>query len=374
MTFDRPQFEPAAWLQMPFLRLGHDAELAKLRTASAPGFSGLGPFRLTRIDAGQCTFGKNERYLEPELPRLALVTEYRYPESADRLRALENGDVDLVGMVPPRQLKKVAAMEGVRLVEITRPRVHLIQFNLQRRELRNRTLRRAIDYAINRDAIFTKVQQPINEKNRPISGPLPFGSFGYNEKIEPRPYDRFLAKALVVGVRKELQTLPPLKLAHSGDETSRVACEMIVENLRTVGLNVSLVDLDADPSFPPGTADLRYQSYVVTDPIYDVVTLLTRDNPSLSEHGSPWFRQKLVELVDVPNLSVASDVLPELLRILHEDMVLLPLWQWTDHFAVSNGVSNLPEGPANVYQGITEWMVTPRQPPSYLQPAVASGP
>jgi hypothetical protein len=112
----------------------------------------------------------------------------------------------------------------------------------------------------------------------------------------------------------------------------------------------------------------------VTDPIYDVVTLLTRDNPSLSEHGSPWFRQKLVELVDVPNLSVASDVLPELLRILHEDMVLLPLWQWTDHFAVSNGVSNLPEGPANVYQGITEWMVTPRQPPSYLQPAVASGP
>lgn len=367
MQFDRPQFQPAAWLQIPFLRLGHDPGIAKMRDGTSRGFSGLGPFRLLAWGESSAEYGSNPTYFDRGKPLLRQITEIVYPTSAERLRALANKEVDMVVGVAPRHLEKAAKLEGVKLVTLAKPRIHLLQFNLRRRELRQRALRRAIDYAIDRQAIFAKLGVAMDPVNRPISGPLPHGSFGDNPKVEARPADLVLAKALVVGVRKELQTLPPLRLAHRGDETSRAACALIVADLVKAGLTVSLVDVDLDPSLEAVETDLEYRSYTVTDPVYDVITLLTRDNPTLTEHGSPWLRQKLVELVDVPNLSAASVLLPEVHAIIHDDAVLVPLWQWSEHCAVSEAVGGLTAAPPRAYTSAPQWNIVPRFPDSHWQ-------
>jgi ABC-type transport system substrate-binding protein len=290
--------------------------------------------------------------------------ERKYNTSAQRLRALEDGEVDLIASAPPRHFSKVPKIKGARLVELSLPRMHVLQFNLNKREMRHRTLRRAIDLAIDRNAAFAAVEIKPDEKSRIVTGPTPFGSLGYNNEIKPRSFDPLLARALILGVRKELGGLGVLRFMHSGDETSRVAAEFIARSLERVGLSVSLVEREEQYSSDPLDADIRYESYTVSDPFYDVVTVLTRDNPTLAHHGSPWFRQLLVELIEAPNLSTAGRLLPQLHQVLFEDTTILPLWQWTDHLAVSEAVGGVSDAPQTVYHRIADWTVQPRFPPA----------
>ncbi|MFO0949500.1 MAG: ABC transporter substrate-binding protein [Planctomycetota bacterium] len=327
---------------------------------------------MAEIRDGRSIYVDNPRFLQPGRPVIKQVVEQVVPTTADRLRALQNGDVDMIAVIPPTHQQLAQSIPNVRLVSQSLPRMHVIQFNLERRELRHRALRRAMDYAIDRAAICSGVGIVLDERNRLVTGPLPFGSFGYNAKVDPRPYDPYLAASLVKGVRKEMQTLPPLKIAHSGDETSRAACERVVASWKRVGLNVSMVDLDNDPTQSPFDADLLYQSYTVSDPIYDTNTLLTRDNPTLAEQGTPWFRQRLVELIDIPNLAAASTLLPEIHRLIHEDAVLLPLGQWTEHFAVGPTVTGVEPSPPSIYHGIVQWNVSLRFPESHWSSKVAT--
>jgi ABC-type transport system substrate-binding protein len=151
---------------------------------------------------------------------------------------------------------------------------------------------------------------------------------------------------------------------HSGDETSRAAAEFIAKSLERIGLSVSLVDREDQYLSDPLDADVRYESYTVSDPLYDVVTLLTRDNPTLAKHGSPWFRQLLVELIETPNLSTASRLLPQLQQVLFDDSTILPLWQWTDRFAVSDAVAGVADAPPTFYHRVADWTAQPRFPPA----------
>ena len=96
-----------------------------------------------------------------------------------------------------------------------------------------------------------------------------------------------------------------------------------------------------------------------TDPIFDTITLLTRDNPSLADYASSTLRQLLVDLVDLTNVSAARDLLPKLSRVLHDDVAVLPLWQYSQRFAVSKRVAGIVDAPASTYEGIVGWKVEP---------------
>lgn len=361
IQFDRPQYQAAAWLQIPFLRVGHDPSLSAM-TDGRFGFSGIGPFRLADRSADQAVFVANPRFLTAGRPIIQQVTERRIESAAARLRALKEGEVDLVADVPPRHWERVAQIPGARLVPLAAPRLHVLQFNLERRELRHRTLRRAIDLAIDRPAILSKLGFPKGQLPQIITGPVPYGTLGYNQAIAPRPADLRVAKLLLFGARKELGGIGSLRLVHSGNEVTRAACEDIARMLRAIGLNINVMDAEEELGSDPRSADLRYESYTVSDPVYDTVTLLTRNNPSLARHGSPWLRQVVVDLVEAPNLSTASKVLPELHRILFEDTVLLPLWQWSERFAVADNIQGMPKQPGTVYQQVAEWSARRRLP------------
>lgn len=365
IEFDRPQFRPGSWLQVPFLRISHDPSLAQSLVITGTGWSGLGPFRPLQRRDDRVDFVANRRFIEADHPIVQQIIELEHETSAERLRALQDRKVDMVAYVPPRQHDRIKKIPGARLVRVAHPRVHVIQFNLDRRELRHRTLRRAIDYAIDRAGILETLRVKIDDDNRILTGPMLHDSFAYNASVEIRPHDPYLAKALIQAARKELRVIGQLTLAHSGNESSRTACEAIVRSLNEIGLSARLIDLDKDPGVNPFAADLRYQSYRLSDPVYDVLTLLTRDNPTLAEHGSSYLRHLLTELAAVPNESTARTLLPLLHQTLHDDSAILPLWQWVDHFAVSDAISELPDKPETVYHRVDEWSVAPQFPESH---------
>lgn len=369
VRFDRPQFRPAIWLQIPFVRLSAIENIADGATLSR---SGQGPYRYASRGSEESIFDANPRYVDTGKPLIREVIETPMLSAAERLRALETGRIDMTSYVPPRHLERAGKLPGVKVVRQALPRIHMLQFNMGRVEFRNRTLRRAIAVAINREGILANLGVKLDKENCLTTGPLPVGSFGYNAAIEGRPYDPILSRVLLQGVRRQFASMPTFRMSVSGNETERTAAAEIVKNLEKIGLKITLIDYEGTASADPLDGDLRYMAYTVTDPIYDLTTLLTRANPSLAVNASTWLRDKLVQLVQVPNPSAAKAILPEIHRILFDDVAVVPLWQLYDHFAVADSVGGLPKLSTSPYAGIADWTVKPRFPQAYWTPAGAA--
>jgi ABC-type transport system substrate-binding protein len=348
---------------MPFLRMSVDPTAATTSATFQPAWSGIGPFRPRERRPERVTYLANQKYFDKDRPRIKQIVEVAHASVEDRCRALQNGEIDLIDFVPPRNREYVAKLPGTKLVKMTAPRVHFLHFNHNRPELRNDSLRRAIAYGIDRAAICKRVGVKLDKQNRLLTGPIPYGSFGYNLSVKDWPHELILARALVVAVKKELKGLAPLTLAHQGNETTRMACEEIVKQLKAIGIDVNLVEID-ERSPDPRYADLRYQTVVISEPTFDLITLLTRDNPGLFDNAAPRLRSLLVDLLQVPNATVASRLLPELHQALSDAVAVLPLWQWYDEFLVADNVTGLPEASPTVYSGVVDWNVTPRLPPA----------
>jgi hypothetical protein len=220
-------------------------------------------------------------------------------------------------------------------------------------------------YAIDTAALLRDLGLDPADSALTTTAPWPAGSFGYDASIAPRKPDPLLARTLIAAVKKTYSTLPVLRLIHSASEADRIACRRLAADLERVGLRISLIEFDPAAPVSPVSVDLRYVGLVVHDPVYDAMTFLTRDNPSLAEHASPWLRQAIVDLVDVPNLTAARELLPRVQRILHDDVALLCLWQGLPRIAISHRVAGTPDRWDGVYDSLPAWSVTPGFPPDF---------
>jgi ABC-type transport system substrate-binding protein len=273
------------------------------------------------------------------------------------------GEVEMVEFVPWRNLPYVQTMKDVKIVRRGAPTLCLLQLNFNREAMRSPDLRRALVYALDRRKVIDRVGAAEDKEVKLLNGPVAVDGFGYNSKIADRANDTSNAKVLVKAVEKNLKSLPPLTLAHQGNESTRLACDEIAKQLRNVGLQVTVVEVD-ERSPDPRQADLRFQTVAVSDPIFDLVTVLTRDNPSLFENAGPRLRQLLIQLLQVPNATVAKALLPDVHQALHEEISMIPLWQWHETFLASSGVLGLSPAPATFYQGVSDWQAKPRYPPA----------
>jgi ABC-type transport system substrate-binding protein len=278
----------------------------------------------------------------------------------------------MVAFVPFRNLPYVKNIPNVKPVKLTTPKVSVLQLNFDREAFRNPTFRRAIVYAIDRAEILRKIGVGDDKDVKLLTSPLPQGAFGNNPNTQLWPYQPFLAKTLVAAVTKELKAIPPITFAHQGNESTRMACEEIAKQLRAAGLQVNLIEVD-ERSPDPRDADIRYQMLSVSDPIFDLVTTLTRDNPSLIRNAGPRLRQYLIDLLKIPNVTEAAQLLPEIHQALHDDVAIIPLWQWNETCLVSEAIKGAPSPLARPYENVASWTTIPRYPPALWETKPLAG-
>ena len=371
LEFDRPQFQPASWLQMPFMRVSGEDSVLRFRYLPATRLAGLGPFALTdRNGTGQrpefVRFTANESFAAESRPAVRQLDEISYATSADRLRALEEGEIDLVAQVPPRHFDEVATMPGARLGVLEQPTMTVLQFNYDRPELRSNELRRAIAFAIDRERIMAALELPVDEDNHPADSVLPTRAFGYTPAFGKWPHDPLLSLMLLKTYRRTSKVVPPLRIVYAGAETTRRVAELVAADLEKVGFEVTVID-DTDGTASRGAASLVLQSYSVADPIHDLITLLLRDNPSMNRHASPWLRLELVKLVEVPNLAYVQRLVPQVQRWLERDAALVPLFEWRDRYAAHEALTMPEQATGSLYETVGQWRVEPRFPEVHWQ-------
>jgi len=204
---------------------------------------GTGPYRITKSDESELVLERFDRYYlgVPQIPRVVI-------RSFDTVRtawtSLLRGQVDMVTNVPPDAVEFISN-DDVRIVSFERRYQYLVAFNSRKPPLNSPIVRRALNMAIDREALVRKVFQGHAQ---PSTGPLWPKNWAYNKAIASYRFDPGLAVSLLqsAGLNADTKSARP-------DVRLRFTC-LVAENFNVderVALEVQkqLYDVGVDMRF-----------------------------------------------------------------------------------------------------------------------------
>ncbi len=157
---------------------------------------GWGPYAVEDVAIGQRTvLRKNPGWpgIKAENPDRMIFTRIR--EDEGRVTALLNGEVQMVQAIPPHLRQRIDGVPGVKAVSVPSTEPMFIGMNPKYKPWENKTLRLAVAYAIDREAIIKTVFQGGAEL---LEGPIGPGQYGYSPDVQPKyHYDPAKAKQLL---------------------------------------------------------------------------------------------------------------------------------------------------------------------------------
>ena len=209
--------------------------------AAAP--IGSGPFKFVSWEKDQqVVMEKNPDYYGEVAQFDRLIYEV-IPEAADRVAALQAGEVDIICNVPTTQAEYLQSLDGITVVGQPSTRVVWLQFNLVGEEtpLDDIRVRQAMNYAVDRDALIAGVLDGYAVKVASISTPE---YEGYDPDVQGYTYDPDQARQLLAdagyadGFTIECSVSPGL--LNGSDVVQAIAGQ-----LAEVGINMTITEVDS---------------------------------------------------------------------------------------------------------------------------------
>ena len=179
-------------------------------------------------------------------PEIDRVIFRPVPSESARSAGLLSGELDVVPLLPPALVDRIAQADGVTVKKVASNRVLYIGFDTTTPPYDDVNLRRAIDHAIDRAAITGRLLRGLGEPMGQIVAPV---TFGYDDSIAPTTYDPDLARELLASSNydgQELTFLYPNNRYAFGTEVAQA----IAGFLGDVGINVKLEGMEYSAYFP----------------------------------------------------------------------------------------------------------------------------
>lgn len=367
---------PGALLEMPAIPWN----LPEQTKEGAATPSSNGPYVLAQWSETETRFTRSPGYFGGKAGQFEEITERAYSRSEMAIRALKDGEIDILDRVPLSAAAGLTKVQGVKLAPYAFPTMHFLIPNPRKRLLSRPEFRRALAYATNAEEIVEQWRVAgQNATIEPANGPFPKG-YANDAGIEPKRYHPTLAVALFETARRltsnEGKTAPSfeLTLAHPRDEDVTEALQVLRDqwNLAGAGPQVRLIPLPPGHSFPAADVDydLAYVAWRAFEPIVDAPRLL--GSAGLSGAGSPALEASLRRLGLASDWTTATKELWNLHRLAQDEVAVLPLWQTTEFLAYREDIVGIGERPATLYHRVEDWRrVEPAAPP---EPTAESGP
>lgn len=301
------------------------------------------------------------------------LIEVQYGEISSAIEDLHGGRLDLIERVFPADISRLKQTNGITVETYAAPSIHVLVPNRAKPYAASALFRRAIALGIDRQNILdaTLLDGQTVPGCRLISGPLPAGTqtndplmYGYDQEIEPLPYQPQLALTLLRVAESELANvaekqgtqapaLGEVVIGHYDDQVPRTACRQMAQQLAALGLACRVKVLSERESAARDECHFIYEELLITEPLVDAVDLF-------SQHGiappTAYMRLPLKRLVAARSWQQARENLIQLHRLVHTDQTVIPLWQLVDHFAYRNGVEGIGR-PVTLYQNIQKWTI-----------------
>jgi peptide/nickel transport system substrate-binding protein len=308
---------------------------------------GTGPFKFVKwVPKGDLVMEANENWWggTPKVKRLVFRS---VPEMASRVSELQSGGAHIVTAVPAFMVTQLEKSKDLEVQSPTSLRVVFFTINtLTKGPLEDKRVRQALNYAVDKEAIIKGIL-----KGRAIQTPTIVSTlaFGYDGTIKPYPYDPERAKALLKEAGYEKGFKLTVNSPSGRYPNDKEVAGAISEMLRKVGIDANLLIQE------PGTYFAKYIKHELEGIsligmgylLYDVdssYALLDPNNPYCHYHNPELYKmvQEAQAIMDHEKRKVVTS---QLQKKMHEEAVLIFLYNQIDNYGVSKKVKGFKARP-----------------------------
>lgn len=210
--------------------------------------TGTGPFKFNSWERGQqITLDRNEEYWGDKAKvSQAIIRVIEDPNA--RTQELQAGNIDGYDLVAPADLQPLKD-EGMQVMERPPYTILYIAFNQKNKALQDERVRKALNHAIDKDAV---ISQSLPEGTEKATQFMPSSVDGYADDVEEYEYDPEKAKQLLKEAGQENLTLRfayPTGVSRPYMPTPEDTYVAIKAQLEAVGITVEPVTAKWSPDY-----------------------------------------------------------------------------------------------------------------------------
>ncbi len=251
--------------------------------------AGTGPFRFTSWEPRRrVVLERNPDYWGT--PARSRVLVFRpLTDAMTRVAELVAGGIDMVTELSPDQVALLRHDPRFTVYEQTGPHLWFVILNTRSGPLRDRRIRQALNYAIDKRAL---VRQVLQKTATVAAGPVPRAfRWAYNNDVTPYPYDPERARALLreAGVSGGLKLRLLAPTSGSGMLAPVQMAAAIQGNLAAIGVQVEIETYEWNTFLAKvnqglaDQADMAEMAWMTNDP--DTLPYLALRSAATPEHG-----------------------------------------------------------------------------------------
>ncbi|MCB9942006.1 MAG: ABC transporter substrate-binding protein [Geminicoccaceae bacterium] len=165
------------------------------------------------------------------------------PDSSVRIQKLVAGECQVAPYPNPADLDMLKADENLQVMEQEGLNVGYLAYNTQQEPFNDARVRKALNMAINKQAIIDAVFQG---QGRIAKNPIPPTMWSYNDAIQDDPYDPDQAKALLkeANINDLKMKIWAMPVARPYNPNARRMAELIQEDFAKVGVTAEIVSYE----------------------------------------------------------------------------------------------------------------------------------
>ncbi|WP_102225983.1 ABC transporter substrate-binding protein [Acidimangrovimonas sediminis] len=320
---------------------------------------GTGPYKFKEWKSNQRVVAeRNDDYWDGK-PGLKAVIFRPITDANTRTAEMLSGGVDLMTEVPPNALSQFKS-DRYKMYEQVGPHVWFLILDCQKGPFKDKKVRQAANYAVNKEAICNNVLEgTASVANGPIA---PAFSWAYDKDLDPYPYDPEKAKSLLkeAGVAEGTEITFYVTEGGSGMLDPVAMGTAIQADLAKVGLKAKIQTFEWNTflgKVNPGLdkdqhADMAEMAWMTNDP--DTLPYLTLRTAAWPEKGgfnsgyysNPEVDKLLEEARTSTDQSKRADLYKKVAQIVHDDAPWVFVANWKQNAVSTDKVENFQLQPS----------------------------
>lgn len=327
------------------------AALEKFGDSIADHPVGTGPFKFEeRIRGERVSLVRNDQYWgsKAELDRVVFRP---IPDASARVASMRSGETDIIAVPTPDSVPKFAEA-GYQVVEAAPPHVWYLAVNSKEEPMKDVRVRKAISYAINREALVKDILRDTALPAYIVQAPANSAYEASADEDTEYSFDPEKAKALLAeaGYSDGFSTILETSVDGSGQMMPVQMAEFIKQNLAEVGITAEIKTyewISYISHHNEGLADgvgLGQMSWGMSTPYWlSIVTdsdLISPSGPNVGYFKSPELEAAIDKAVAATDENVETEAWTQASSIATDQLPFIPIVNDKSPYIVSDRVED----------------------------------